>query len=419
MRYLSGLAAVVASLVIQSASIAETLRYSIVEIPTLGGLNAFPASHNALNERGEVAGTSDVTFASNGNAPIYHAFVYSRGVIRDLGAGAGVNSIAKAINAKGQAVFESRGTNYDSFRSYLYSNGSVVEVGDLGGHISAPNSINDNGDVVGQAYVPGGGSYWRAWLYTNGSSTNIPANFVTEAVAIGVSNSKLVAGTALVMDFANNDFGMRAFVSSSGGPMKFLGCIEENPCAYPHASFAEVMNSSGQVAGKANTPNGEIHAFLWSKGAMIDLEALPNSIRKQSEAYAISSNGYVTGISYVNGLLGGGNYSRAFLAGRGKIIDLGLIAGASQSVGRAVNNRGEVVGECVFEAPASPLPYAAFLYSEGVMYDLNKLVIPQKSLIGRVNLISAYAVTDSGYILALGFNSATGGMQTYLLKRLQ
>jgi probable HAF family extracellular repeat protein len=173
------------------------------------------------------------------------------------------------------------------------------------------------------------------------------------------------------------------------------------------------MNSSGQIAGTASTVTGEQHAFLWSRDKMTDLGTLSSSGPRHSTAYAISSNGYVTGAS------NSGGFNHAFLARNGRITDVGVIPGCFQSNGYGVNSRGEVVGDCSLQGSSSPLPYAAFLYSAGIIYDLNKITNAPKSFTDRVSLVTATAISDSGYILASGYNSATGGVQLYLLKRLQ
>jgi uncharacterized membrane protein len=41
-------------------------------------------------------------------------------------------------------------------RAFLYSNGAMVDLGTLGGAVSAALAINNNGQITGAAYKPNG-----------------------------------------------------------------------------------------------------------------------------------------------------------------------------------------------------------------------------------------------------------------------
>src|SRR5690349_19130710 len=62
----------------------------------LGTLGATYAVGTAINERGEITGYS--------SSPFVHAFLYSAGVMHDLGTLSGTDSNAFDINASGQIV---------------------------------------------------------------------------------------------------------------------------------------------------------------------------------------------------------------------------------------------------------------------------------------------------------------------------
>jgi probable HAF family extracellular repeat protein len=109
---------------------------------------AFGYTGRAINDHGEIAGTAQF---SDGQ----HAFIYSAGVMHDLGLGA-----ALGINEHGQAVGyrQFNGGVYDAF---LYSGGSLYDLRDL---VAGPPSltffreaaaINDAGQVTGTALMEG------------------------------------------------------------------------------------------------------------------------------------------------------------------------------------------------------------------------------------------------------------------------
>jgi probable HAF family extracellular repeat protein len=100
----------------------------------LGTLGAQPGSSSvayAINPRGEVVGRSmTATFED-------HAFLWSKGVMTDLGTlGGGGYSTAWAINPAGQAVGESYTASPTRLHAFLWSNGVMSDLGTLGGNSS-------------------------------------------------------------------------------------------------------------------------------------------------------------------------------------------------------------------------------------------------------------------------------------------
>jgi len=83
--------------------------------------------------------------------------------------------------------------------------------------------------------------------------------------------------------------------------------------------------------------------------------------------------------------------------------DLGTL-GADKSYGRGINNKGQIVGECVYTSTQT-----AFLYSDGTMRDLNELIGPTSGW----NLVEANAINDRGWITGSGWHG--GQLHAYLL----
>ena len=75
--------------------------------------------------------------------------------------------------------------------------------------------------------------------------------------------------------------------------------------------------------------------------------------------------------------------------------DLGTLAGTWASFGLGINASGQVVGYALTSDNAATLP---FLYSGGVIYDLNNL-IPVRS---GWDLIVAYGINYAGQIAGIG-----------------
>jgi probable HAF family extracellular repeat protein len=125
----------------------------------------------------------------------------------------------------------------------------------------------------------------------------------------------------------------------------------------------------------------------------------------QAAPTAINASGLVT----ANYFDTSGN-SHAILFNNGIITDLGTLGGASGGA-TSLNNQGQVVGWTTLAgapgAPSYTQPYAAFLYENGHMYDLNTLLSKGTPPLG---LGSASGINNLGQIIAVGQDS-----QVYLL----
>ena len=157
-------------------------------------------------------------------------------------------------------------------------------------------------------------------------------------------------------------------------------------------SFGSAVSDNGYVAGCSNTVNGDVHAFLWHDGAMVDLAAASGTASGASCGLAVNDRGVVAGrvasgelvvwngaavtslgvtgdIGAINdsGLVVGsyadGSVKRAFAWQDGVLRDLGAPS-ATASLATAVNARGEIVGQANGHA---------FLYRDGAFVDLGTL----------------------------------------------
>lgn len=285
----------------------------------LGALDGRPSTATALNDAGQVTG------AVRNSDGMQHAFLYSNGVMTDLGVlPGGTWSVGYAINSAGEVA--GMGDNAFGATAFKYSNGVMTDLGTFGGGYATPFAINDAGQVAGYSYAPGGTI--RAFLHSDGVMTDI--------------------GTL-------------------GGS----------------SASAYAINNDGQVTGESYMPGGAAtHAFLYRNGVMTDLGTLGGTY---SIGLQINTAGQVIGHS----LLAGDVDSHAFVYSGGIMKDLGTLGG-SQSFPFAINSSGQVVGSSYI---ATDVATHGFLYSGGTMLDLNT-VIP-----AGWEIIDAIAINDSGQIL--------------------
>jgi probable HAF family extracellular repeat protein len=101
-----------------------------------------------INDAGEVVGTSATASGSN------HAFLYSNGVMQDLGTGGKNFSGAFAINDAGQVVGEFGDGVSGHYHAMVYSDGVMQDLNDLvvnlllGVTLEQARGINDLGWIV-------------------------------------------------------------------------------------------------------------------------------------------------------------------------------------------------------------------------------------------------------------------------------
>ncbi|MCB2572879.1 hypothetical protein KQ718_16960, partial [Listeria monocytogenes] len=84
------------------------------------------------------------------------------------------------------------------YRAFVWKNGAIRDLGDLG---STPNlglAINDRGQIPGQAYLPAGPRDSGAFLYSHGRMAGIDDRPATEyrfSAGTGINNRGHVVGT--------------------------------------------------------------------------------------------------------------------------------------------------------------------------------------------------------------------------------
>ncbi|MGA2257347.1 MAG: DUF3466 family protein [Thermoguttaceae bacterium] len=284
-----------------SKSLQQAFLYSGGAMQSLGTL---PGGNQSwaygINNNGQVVGYSFVDpYSSNP-----HAFIYSNGAMQDLGTlPGGSSSWAYGINNKGQVV----GNSYSNPRNtdaglsegpfaFLYSNGVMQDLGTLpGGSSSYAYGINNKGQVTGwsETYGPNGeNTAAHAFLYSGGVMQDLGTLGGQSSFATGINDDGNVVGGA----YTSGNATFQAFLYSNG-VMQDLGTLGGPD------SNSQGINNRGQVVGYADTSISDIygnfvsHAFLYSGGSMLDLNSLipSNSGWTLVEATDINDNGQICG----------------------------------------------------------------------------------------------------------------------------
>ena len=315
-----------AALLMSVAASALAQTYNLTDVPYLS-YSGTPAS---MNNSGLIAGPGGLFSGGNviglgglpGGGPIYYA--------------TGVNDSGQVVGFTGAA----NGFTH----AFLYSGGTLIDLGTLGGPYSYAWGINNRGQVVGQADLADGSTH--AFLYSDGTMTDLGTLFGGGgSYARAINDSGQVVGWGYVwLTLSGSSIGEHAFLYR-GGTMIDLGSLGGG-------SYAMGINNSGQVVGYSYPTNNSLitHAFLYSGGNLIDMSTLPGG-KACSWANGINDSGQVIGWQDDSDSCSDGNLHASLYSG-GTWTDLNTLVTLGQVLNDAVaiNNRGQILSEA--EGPA-------------------------------------------------------------------
>ncbi len=262
---------------------------TIVDLGTLGGM--FSEAYG-INASGQVVGRSYTA----GDFPLLRAFLYD-GTMHDLGTLGGTQGGAHGINDSGQIVGYS-GTTAGDTHAFLYD-GTFHDLGTIGGTYSYGWGINNSGQVTGFADTTGNAEQ-HAFLWTPAAPNGTNGTMIDLGTLGGTySGGYGINATGEVTGFANiaGDSESHAFLYD--GTMHDLGTLGGM------AAYGYGINASGHVVGTSRTIEDADHAFLYaSDTGMVDLYSLidPQSGWVLRDAYAINDAGQIVGTGYIGGI---------------------------------------------------------------------------------------------------------------------
>src|SRR5208282_3902223 len=311
---------------------------------------------------------------------IGHTVQWRHGALTDLGALPPVNNSGPAWISDSGIVsgFSENGvtdplTGAPEFQAVLFHDGNVINLGSLGGNESVAFSVNNRGQAAGCAanaepdaygFCLGTPQQSRAFLWQDGTMKDLGTLGGPDALAELVNDRGQVAGWSLTDSIVNPPTGIptqHPFLWENGR-MRDLGTIGGSA-----VQIINSMNNSGQFVGAMNVAGDQsFHPFLWDGRSLRDLGTLGGD---WASANWVNEPGDVVGWAWNSG----NQVSHAFLWRKGGLIDLGTVDGDPNSEAFVVNSRRQVVGA----TQDDNFNYVhAFLWERGSMADLNALLVP-------------------------------------------
>ena len=256
------------------------------DLGTLGGSDAFAVK---VNENGQVVGVSYINSAPGSCFPLVtDSFLWERGKgMVDLGSLGGTCTFANALNNRGQVVGLSNLAGDTESHAFFWEGGMLNDIGSLGGTYASPNTLNEAGDAAGQATTADG--EFHAFFWQGGPLIDLgplPGFGDTTCIgAFGINAQDQVTGQA-VQNYCAGP-GAHAFLWESGQ------MIDLNVFVPPGSGFTlvevEQLNDRGEMFGIGTLDNGNDRAFLLipcdenhpgvegCDYSMVDVSALPSS----------------------------------------------------------------------------------------------------------------------------------------------
>jgi probable HAF family extracellular repeat protein len=263
----------------------------------LGNLPGFDASLGVtVNDSGQVVG-----FSEDVQTGISYGFVWTQGggMVELSPLPGGTTSVAAANNNKGVIVGYSSVSNGDVHAVVWMSSGGAYQIKDLGILPGAPYTyaydINQSLQVVGEAYNPSGTRYtavlWsKATGWVNLGTLGVGQN----SIADWINDRGVAVGGSTTAEFPN---GVAVYWDTSE-KIHRLGMLPGGT-----QSYAGSMNNLGQIVGESTVTGGALHACIWQKGGLQDLNDLipSDSGWVLNHASAINMGGQISGFGTING----------------------------------------------------------------------------------------------------------------------
>ena len=256
-----------------------------------GALGTLSGSHtvSAMNNNGDVVGR----YSGANGQPKGGGYACIGGVFHDLGA---INHMAVTVPVaiSDSDVVIGNMQDYLSLQygdgvsvAFMWQNGSMTQIGNMGGYFSQASAINASGLIAGVSTTLDG--YRHAWVYQGGTLTDLgnPGGTGHWIDVGGINDNGTVAGTFLAADNTYHVY------SWTAGTMSDMGQIPGQ-----HQGIVSFINNSGEIVGSYSTgvsggySSGQ-GTFIENGGGFATISTLVNGGYETDIPFGVNSSGHV------------------------------------------------------------------------------------------------------------------------------
>ncbi len=263
----------------------------------LGNLPGFDSSVGVtVNDSTQVVG-----FSENLQTGVYYGFVWTKasGMVELAPLLDGIASVAAANNDKGVITGYSTLTNGEVHAVIWKSSAGTYLITDLGAFPGGPYTyaydINQNSQVVGEAYNQAGTQYTAVlWSSATGWKNLGTLPNGKNSIADWINDAGEAVGAATTTQYPNGV----AVRWDTSEQIHNLGTLTGGT-----QSYAGGINNLGQIVGESTISGGELHACIWENGTVQDLNDLISSDSGWvlNHASSINKAGQISGFGTING----------------------------------------------------------------------------------------------------------------------
>ncbi len=281
-------------------------RLRMIDLGTVsGGSESIGIS---VNNAGQAVGISDNgvpdPFSMFGIGVQMRTFLWERGQLQDIGTLGGPDTTpGPGCNNQRPGVIV--GSSYTSFTPndttgiptqdpFLWDNGHMIDLGNLGGTFSFGQCANNRGEVIGDSNLSGD-LVAHAFIWRRGEMKDLGTLGGDLSEAIWINDAGDIAGSA---DLPTP--GIHDAVRWRNGHILDLGTVDGDAC-----SRGRAINSRGQIVGGSSDCRNFLHAFVWEDGGpMLDLNTLipSDSGLQLTNAFNINDRGEILAKSVPSGV---------------------------------------------------------------------------------------------------------------------